>query len=89
MLKITFKGLLDNTVVETPYADKERKYPYLGIDEYDLLLIFFTAPNTGVVLCSTSIGSGKTGDYSTDWMEEDFFQVSTELKMIQTEDEDA
>lgn len=86
MLEISFTGFDGDLIKETRFAEKKREYPYLGIDEYELHLVLFIAPSTGVILCSAKLDAGDTGDFHSDWMEEDFVRVPTELRMIQTED---
>ena len=55
--------------------DPMKKYPYTGVHKRDgsYVLVEFTAPNTGKCIYSTA---GSTGEYSTNWAEEDFEKVS-------------
>jgi hypothetical protein len=85
MLKISFTGIDGETVEETPFHDRERKYPYLATDEHELLCVLFTAPDTGVVLCSAAVDAGMVGDYHTDMPEDEFYPIEGQLLMVQTE----
>lgn len=48
-----------------------REYPCLKLSREDGIIVLFSAPKTGMVVCNN--GNYQTGYYSTSWAENDLF----------------